>query len=251
MISGHGNIETAVSAIKMGAYDFIEKPFKADRLVLVAERALEASRLKREIKRTAHARWRAQPHHRQVEHHQSAPPGDRARRAGQFPRPHHRRAGRRQGACGARPSMRRRARAYGPFVVINSATITPDMMEIELFGVEARDGRRAARSARSRRRMAARSISTRSPICRRRRRARFCGFSSIRISSASAARRASTSMCASFHRARAICPRSSPKDRCAKISSIGFPSCRSAYRRCPNIATIFQNSSISSWISFR
>ena len=41
MISGHGNIETAVSAIKRGAYDFIEKPFKADRLVLVAERALE------------------------------------------------------------------------------------------------------------------------------------------------------------------------------------------------------------------
>src|ERR671913_537900 len=50
MISGHGNIETAVSAIKTGAYDFIEKPFKADRLVLVAERALEASRLKREVK---------------------------------------------------------------------------------------------------------------------------------------------------------------------------------------------------------
>src|ERR1700722_17140061 len=49
MISGHGNIETAVSAIKYGAYDFIEKPFKADRLVLVAERALEASRLKREL----------------------------------------------------------------------------------------------------------------------------------------------------------------------------------------------------------
>src|SRR5206468_7437054 len=41
MISGHGNIETAVSAIKRGAYDFIEKPFKADRLVLVANRALE------------------------------------------------------------------------------------------------------------------------------------------------------------------------------------------------------------------
>src|SRR3954465_11547073 len=38
MISGHGNIETAVAAIKQGAYDFIEKPFKADRLVLVAER---------------------------------------------------------------------------------------------------------------------------------------------------------------------------------------------------------------------
>src|SRR5678815_2112402 len=50
MISGHGNIETAVSAIKRGAYDFIEKPFKADRLVLVANRALENSRLRREVK---------------------------------------------------------------------------------------------------------------------------------------------------------------------------------------------------------
>src|SRR3954466_4558773 len=50
MISGHGNIETAVAAIKKGAYDFIEKPFKADRLILVANRALETSRLKREVK---------------------------------------------------------------------------------------------------------------------------------------------------------------------------------------------------------
>src|SRR6516162_3692920 len=50
MISGHGNIETAVAAIKQGAYDFIEKPFKADRLVLVTQRALETSRLKREVK---------------------------------------------------------------------------------------------------------------------------------------------------------------------------------------------------------
>src|SRR5271169_3258403 len=50
MISGHGNIETAVTAIKLGAYDFIEKPFKADRLVLVANRALENLRLKREVR---------------------------------------------------------------------------------------------------------------------------------------------------------------------------------------------------------
>src|ERR1700742_1910392 len=50
MISGHGNIETAVAAIKRGAYDFIEKPFKSDRLILVANRALETSRLKREVK---------------------------------------------------------------------------------------------------------------------------------------------------------------------------------------------------------
>ena len=48
MISGHGNIETAVSAIKRGAYDFIEKPFQADRLLLVISRAIEAARLRRE-----------------------------------------------------------------------------------------------------------------------------------------------------------------------------------------------------------
>ncbi len=48
MISGHGTIETAVNAIKAGAYDFIEKPFKADRLILMIRRALEAATLIRE-----------------------------------------------------------------------------------------------------------------------------------------------------------------------------------------------------------
>ncbi len=48
MMSGHGNIETAVDAMKKGAYDFIEKPFKADRLLLLTERALETSALKKE-----------------------------------------------------------------------------------------------------------------------------------------------------------------------------------------------------------
>ncbi|MDB2325329.1 sigma-54 dependent transcriptional regulator [Alphaproteobacteria bacterium] len=48
MISGHGTIETAVQAIRQGAYDFIEKPFKEDRLLLMVERALQTSRLARE-----------------------------------------------------------------------------------------------------------------------------------------------------------------------------------------------------------
>ena len=48
IISGHGNLETAVSAIKIGAYDYIEKPFKSDRLLLVTQRAIENSKLKRE-----------------------------------------------------------------------------------------------------------------------------------------------------------------------------------------------------------
>jgi len=48
MISGHGTVETAVNAIKLGAYDFIEKPFKTDRLLLIVSRALEAASLRRE-----------------------------------------------------------------------------------------------------------------------------------------------------------------------------------------------------------
>ena len=48
MISGHGTIATAVRAIQQGAYDFIEKPFEADRLLVILGRAVEAARLKRE-----------------------------------------------------------------------------------------------------------------------------------------------------------------------------------------------------------
>jgi two-component system nitrogen regulation response regulator NtrX len=48
MISGHGTVETAVNAIKLGAYDFIEKPFNTDRLLLIVSRALEAATLRRE-----------------------------------------------------------------------------------------------------------------------------------------------------------------------------------------------------------
>ncbi len=72
MISGHGNIETAVAAIQHGAYDFIEKPFQSDRLLLVVRRALEAAALARE---NAELRLRAGPetdaHRRQPGDHRS------------------------------------------------------------------------------------------------------------------------------------------------------------------------------------
>src|SRR6201996_6110437 len=58
MISGHGTIEMAVGAIQQGAYDFIEKPFQTDRLLLVVRRALEAAALARE---NAELRLRAGP----------------------------------------------------------------------------------------------------------------------------------------------------------------------------------------------
>ncbi len=140
MISGHGNIETAVAAIRDGAYDFIEKPFKADRLVLVAERALETSRLRREV---SDLRTRAGAsnrivggsstvgHLRQVIE-RAGPANSRILISG---------------ASGAGKELTARAihdvsaRASGPFVVISAATITPDSMELELFGSETEDGR--------------------------------------------------------------------------------------------------------------
>jgi two-component system nitrogen regulation response regulator NtrX len=135
MISGHGNIETAVASIKKGAYDFIEKPFKADRLLLVLDRALEAARLRRE---NEELRLRAGTsteligsssaiaHVRHVID-KVAPSGSRVLITG---------------APGsgketvARLIHARSRRASGPFVILNCATIRPERLEIELFGTE-------------------------------------------------------------------------------------------------------------------
>ena len=135
MISGHGNIETAVAAIKRGAYDFIEKPFKSDRLILVATRALETSRLKREVKEL-----------KQLAPTASVMTG-RSACMNQLRQTIERAAKANSrilivGPSGAGKELAARTlhiasgRADGPFVVINAAAITPERMEIELFGVE-------------------------------------------------------------------------------------------------------------------
>jgi two-component system nitrogen regulation response regulator NtrX len=140
MISGHGNIETAVSAIKAGAYDFIEKPFKADRLVLVAERALETSRLRREVRDLQSRSVQAS---RIVGH---SPIANQLRQTIERVAPTNARI-LVTGAPGAGKELAARtihslsARAAGPFVVINAATITPETMEAELFGIEGGEGR--------------------------------------------------------------------------------------------------------------
>jgi two-component system, NtrC family, nitrogen regulation response regulator NtrX len=135
MISGHGNIETAVAAIKRGAYDFIEKPFKSDRLILVATRALETSRLKREVKEL-----------KQLAPTASVMTG-RSACMNQLRQIIERAAKANSrilivGPSGSGKELAARTlhiasgRADGPFVVINAAAITPERMEIELFGVE-------------------------------------------------------------------------------------------------------------------
>jgi two-component system nitrogen regulation response regulator NtrX len=136
MISGHGTIETAVAAIKIGAYDFIEKPFKSDRLLLVAERAIEAARLKRE---NDELRLRAGPEEQLIgaSHAMSqlrqqvdrvAPTGSRVLITGP--------AGAGKEVV-ARALHTRSRRARGPFVAVNCATMRPERLEIELFGSEA------------------------------------------------------------------------------------------------------------------
>jgi two-component system nitrogen regulation response regulator NtrX len=136
MISGHGNIETAVSAIKRGAYDFIEKPFKADRLILIADRALEISRLKREV---SDLKVRSGAINKLVG---SSAAINNLRRVIERVGPANSRI-LISGPAGAGKELAARlihehsARASGPFLVINAPTMAPDRMESELFGVEA------------------------------------------------------------------------------------------------------------------
>ncbi|MDI1326385.1 MAG: sigma-54 dependent transcriptional regulator [Brevundimonas sp.] len=140
MISGHGNIETAVTALQRGAYDFIEKPFKSDRLVVVVQRALEATSLKREnrrlraqvaaptgfIGRSAAAQAlrstvaKVAPANSRVLI--SGPPGSGKELV-------------------ARQIHEASARSRGEFVAIAAAGMTPERLDIELFGEEGVDGR--------------------------------------------------------------------------------------------------------------
>ena len=135
MISGHGTIDTAVSAIKTGAYDFIEKPFKADRLLLVVDRAIEADRLKREnatLRRRAGGEVSfvgssADAANVRVQIERVAPTGSRVLVTG-------------PSGVGketiARLIHQGSKRADGPFVVANCSILPPERLELELFGTE-------------------------------------------------------------------------------------------------------------------
>ena len=135
IISGHGTIETAVAAIKKGAYDFIGKPFEADQLLRLVERATETERLRKENEELREragfeteltGRSAAINQVRQVIERVAAtgsrvlisgPPGSGKEVA-------------------ARLLHRQSNRANGPFVVINAAMMAPETLEEALFGVE-------------------------------------------------------------------------------------------------------------------
>lgn len=135
VISGHGNLDTAVSAIRRGAADFIEKPFEAERLLLLVERATETERLRREV-----AVLRASAGQEDdLTGSSSAINAVRAtlkRVAG---------TGSRVlviGSAGVGKEVAARLlhawspRAAAPFVVVSAARMTPELVEQELFGVE-------------------------------------------------------------------------------------------------------------------
>ena len=139
IISGHGNIETAVTAIKRGAYDYIEKPFKSDRLILVTLRALEASQLRREVRELKERSVVStemvgkSPAINQLRNNidRAAPTNSRIMLRGSSG------SGK---EIAARLLHQKSQRADGPFVVLNAAAMVPDRVEEELFGTEDRSG---------------------------------------------------------------------------------------------------------------
>jgi two-component system nitrogen regulation response regulator NtrX len=135
MISGHGTLDTAVAAIKRGAYDYIEKPFQAEQLLVVVRRATETERLRREYEAL---KLRV---------------GYDIELTGTSPQINQVRATlRRVAATGSRVLITGPAgsgkevaarllhqwspRQQAPFVVVSAARMTPERVEEALFGVE-------------------------------------------------------------------------------------------------------------------
>lgn len=139
IISGHGNIETAVAAIKRGAYEYIEKPFKADRLIHVINRALEATRLKRENEALKERSGNdtellgSSMAMRQLRQtlKKVAPSNSRVLITGQMG------TGK---ELAARALHAMSMRTSWPFVTLSAATMAPERIEEELFGMEDSSG---------------------------------------------------------------------------------------------------------------
>ena len=139
VISGHGNLDTAVAAIRRGAVDFIEKPFEAERLLLMVERATETERLRREVATLRASAGRDDD----LTGSSTAINGVRAtlKRVAA--------TGSRvlvMGGAGVGKEVAARLlhgwsnRVNAPFVIVSAARMTPERVEEELFGIEDHGG---------------------------------------------------------------------------------------------------------------
>lgn len=135
IISGHGNIEIAVAAVKQGAYDFIEKPFNIDQLMVVITRAMETSRLRRE-----NAQLKLRDVTSSVMIGASAAFRNLVNQLDKVTKTNGRIMLAGPPGCGKEVAARyihsKSDRANAPFISVNSASIEPDRMEEVLFGRE-------------------------------------------------------------------------------------------------------------------
>ncbi|MCQ8185047.1 nitrogen assimilation response regulator NtrX [Parvularcula maris] len=139
IISGHGTIETAIAAIKKGAYDFLEKPLSADRLVLTAQRALERAHLQRENSVLREKSRELSLIGKSPVMAQLRSSIDKVAQAKSRVLI--------EGPVGsgrelvARTIHAQSDRADRPFIVVAASAIEPEKMEEALFGIEGEDGR--------------------------------------------------------------------------------------------------------------
>jgi two-component system, NtrC family, nitrogen regulation response regulator NtrX len=146
MISGHGNVETAVSAIRRGAYDYIEKPFKIDRLLLITQRAMEHFQLQNKV-----AELEVKSSVNTSELAGNSPDAQRARTVIEKSGPTNSRifisgaSGTGKGLC-ARLIHNNSLRAGSPFIEFNASFYAPGEINAALFGSQSVDETGAVRT---------------------------------------------------------------------------------------------------------
>jgi two-component system nitrogen regulation response regulator NtrX len=139
IISGHGTVETAVSAIRKGAYDYIVKPFKSEKLIVTVSRALENARLRQEneeLKGRAQTDTQLIGSSAQIQQLRTKIERVSATNSRVLI----------SGPSGSGKELIARLihgqskRADGPFKAVNAASMVPERVEEELFGIESEDG---------------------------------------------------------------------------------------------------------------
>jgi CheY-like chemotaxis protein len=237
VMSAQNTFMTAIRASEAGAYEYLPKPFDLTELLGIVQRALAEPR-------------RPKADHRPEDQPDAMPLVGRSAAMQDI----YRMLARMMqtdltvmitGESGTGKELVARAlheygrRRNGPFVAINMAAIPRDLIESELFGHEKGAFTGAQNRSTGRFEQAARCSSTRSAICRWKRRRGFCAFSSRANTRPWAAVRRSVPMCASSPPPTRICAPSSTRVCFARICSTGSMSCRCACRRCGKGPRIF------------